>query len=196
MRKLSKLLILCFVTVVTSGANLYAQGADWNGILPLKSTRSDVEAKLGKPQASGWYEFPNETVRFRYSEYGCDEIETCYCLVPKDTVIEISVNLLQRRKLEEFKLDLSYFDKEADSHLLIYDYYTSEEVGVTYTVVRESATVTGITYFPSKKRCSSFEKINTTGVSPSTCSADSTALQIDHVGPQSLFFNLEKAENR
>lgn len=196
MRRISKLRILCFIAVVACGAELYAQGADWNGIRPLKSTRGDVEAKLGKPQESGWYVFPDETVRFRYSEYGCGEIETCYCLVPKDTVIEISVNLLSKRKLKEFNLDLSRFEKEADSHLLVYDYYTSEEIGVTYTVVRESSNVTSITYFPSKKRCSSFEKINTTGVSPLTCSADSTALQIDHVGPQSLFFNLEKAENR
>lgn len=164
MKTFSKLLILCFVTVVTSGANLYAKGADWNGILPLRSTRSDVEAKLGKPQESGWYVFPDETVRFRYSEYGCGEFKTCYCLVPKDTVIEISVNLLRKRKLKEFNLDLSHFQKEADSHLLVYDYYTSEEIGVTYTVVRESATVTGITYFPSKKSCSSFEKINTTSI--------------------------------
>jgi hypothetical protein len=164
MKTFSKLLILCFISVVAGSPDLYAQGADWNGIRPLKSTRGDVEAKLGKPQESGWYVFPDETVRFRYSEYGCGEIETCYCLVPKDTVIEISVNLLSKRKLKEFNLDLSQFEKEADSHLLVYDYYTSEEIGVTYTVVRESATVTGITYFPSKKSCSSFEKTNTTSI--------------------------------
>lgn len=164
MRKLSKLLILCFIPVVAGSLDLYAQGTDWTGIFPLMSKRSDVEAKLGKPQESVWYVFPDETVRFRYSEYGCGEFKTCYCLVPKDTVIEISVNLLRKRKLKEFNLDLSHFQKEADSHLLVYDYYTSEEIGVTYTVVRESATVTGITYFPSKKRCSLLEKINTTSI--------------------------------
>ena len=164
MRTFYMLRILCFIAVVSSSLAVHAQESDWNGILPLQSTRSDVEAKLGKPQESGWYDFPNETVRFRYSEYGCGEIETCYCLVPKDTVIEISVNLLRKRNLKEFNLDLSHFEKEADSHLLVYDYYTSEEIGVTYTVVRESSKVTSITYFPSKKSCSSFEKINTTSI--------------------------------
>lgn len=157
MRTFSKLRIFCFIAVVSSSLAVHAQESDWNGIIPLKSKRGDVEAKLGKPLESGWYEFPNETVRFRYSEYGCGEFETCYCLVPKDTVIEISVNLLRKRKLKEFNLDLSHFQKQADSHLLIYDYYTSEEIGVTYTVVRESSTVTSITYFPSRKSCSLFE---------------------------------------
>jgi hypothetical protein len=144
-------ILLLFILVVAGNIDLHAQGAVWNEIMPLRSTRNDVEQKLGKPEESGWYKFRNETVRFQYAEYGCGEIQTCYCLVPRDTVIEISVYLLKKRNLKEFNLDLSKFEKISDSHLLVYDYYTSDEMGITYTVFRKSGTVASINYFPSQK---------------------------------------------
>lgn len=83
--KALQLAILVFVSTIYS----YSQTNSWNGIIPLHSTRADVEKLFGKPDLS---EFDNniyrkEGVVFRYIGKRCQEGWD----VPKDTVLEISI---------------------------------------------------------------------------------------------------------
>jgi hypothetical protein len=51
---------------------MLVQAKEWRGIVPLKSTRADVERLLGKPNGPGRYEFENERAYIDYAK-GCDQ---------------------------------------------------------------------------------------------------------------------------
>src|SRR5689334_7259730 len=84
-----KLNCLAFVLLLVMSAT--SQAKPWRGIIPLKSTRADVERLLGTPNAKyGHYEFPEETATIYYAgEDECNDPSKCLCLVPKDTVLYI-----------------------------------------------------------------------------------------------------------
>ena len=71
------------LTVVLGGS---CEAKSWRGIVPLKSTRADVERLLGKPGKYNRYQFENERVSFDYSNGRCEGSDHCLCLVPADTV--------------------------------------------------------------------------------------------------------------
>src|SRR4029077_5440941 len=79
------------VLLILFSNDLRASAKDWRGIAPLRSTRSDVERLLGKPNESGRYQFPREKARITYSTGVCDRKENCECLAPEDTVLSIYV---------------------------------------------------------------------------------------------------------
>ena len=121
------------------GAKL-VQAKEWRGIVPLKSTRVDVERLLGKPNGLGRYEFNNERAYIDYAKE-CDQLKDCLCLVPKDTVISIFVTLESDLKLSELKLDRSKYKKSRSVHLPSIVNFTNDEEGITYTVDEEDEEV-------------------------------------------------------
>src|SRR5690349_3773129 len=88
-------IVFSLVVLVFFEQQLYA--AVWRGIVPLKSTRADVERFLGKPNELGLYEVNGEHVTIIYSEGPCIglyrslEKANCKCLVSKDTVLSIYI---------------------------------------------------------------------------------------------------------
>ncbi len=147
--KALQLTILILVLTVYS----YSQSNSWNGLIPLKSTRSDVENLLGKPRENGGYLINNGFVSIQYSEKLCENKKICECMIGKDTVIKIRVYLHQELKFNDLNLNLKKFKKKTDEHLLVYDSYSNFKEGVVYTVFKEENTVESITYLPSKKDC-------------------------------------------
>ena len=137
-------LCLCCVKLV--------QAKEWRGIVPLKSTRADVERSLGKPNGLGRYQFENERAYIDYAK-GCDQRKDCLCLVPKDTVIRISVTLESDLKLSQLKIDKSKYKKRRSAHLPSVVTFTNYEEGITYTVDEEDEEVTHITYSPTGRDC-------------------------------------------
>jgi hypothetical protein len=147
--KMLAAIMLLFSMVAVSEAK------DWRGIIPLRSTRADVEGALGKPNAPyGRYHIKNEEADITYSGERCRNGWN----VPPDTVIRIAVSLSGNRKLSEFNLDPNKFRKESDTQLTGNTYYTNREQGVTYRVL-ENGTVVSIYYGPTKEdeglRCAS-----------------------------------------
>jgi len=128
------------------------QAKEWRGIVPLKSTRADVERLLGKPNGLGRYEFDSERAYIDYAK-GCEQLKDCLCLVPKDTVISIFVTLESDLKLSELKLDGSKYKKSRSAHLPSIVNFTNDEEGITYTVDEEDKEVMHITYLPSAQDC-------------------------------------------
>ena len=128
------------------------QAKEWRGITPLKSTRTDVERLLGKPNGLGRYEFKNERAYIDYAA-GCDQLKDCLCLVPEDTVINIFVTLEIDLKFSDLNIDRTKYKKGRGPHLPTIVTYTNDEEGVIYTVDDDDNEVVHITYLPKKRDC-------------------------------------------
>ncbi len=126
----------------------------WMSLVPLRSTRGDVERLLGPPSGpcKGLcrYETKSEVIFVRYSQEPCSNKDDNRWLVPPDTVTELHVNLEKRPKLSSLKLNLKNFKRTDDPELHGYTSYTSEELGVSYSVSVDSR-VYSINKFPSRK---------------------------------------------
>lgn len=150
MKDTSTKIIFVFVLCMCSARNLCAK--EWRGIVPLKSSRGDVERLLGAPNTLGRYQFDKERAYIDYAK-GCDQMNDCLCLVPKDTVISIFVTLENDLKIADLKLNLTKFMKTRGTHLPGMVNYTNEEDGISYTVDEDDNEVTHIAYLPTRRDC-------------------------------------------
>jgi hypothetical protein len=134
---------------------------EWRGIVPLKSTRADVEKLLGKPNDLRRYQFENERAYINYSS-GCARIDDCLCLVPKDIVIYIFVTLESDLKFSNLKIDRTKYHKTKSTHLPGIVTYANDDEGIIYTVDDEDDEVMDITYLPTARDCRSLVKVRHT----------------------------------
>ena len=132
---------------------------EWRGIVPLKSTRTDVERKFGKPDKLGNYEFKNERVSFDYGNGPCKGLyltlgkDNCKCLADEDAVMSIFVEPTIKRKISDLKLDMKRFRRTPINpfpHTFEYDNITE---GITYTVDEQENEIMHVTYYPSPVDC-------------------------------------------
>lgn len=149
-----KIVFVCAIWLC-SASILHAK--EWRGIRPLKSTRADVEKLLGKPNNLGRYEFEDERAYIDYSK-GCDRVDDCLCLAPKDTVIDIFVTLESDLKLSDLKIDRTKYHKTRSTHLPGIVTYANDEDGIIYTVDDEDDEVMHMTYLPTARDCHSLIK--------------------------------------
>ncbi|MFN6962804.1 MAG: hypothetical protein ACK4S4_03455 [Pyrinomonadaceae bacterium] len=105
--------ILCLLAVTSS----FAQSNSWRGLVPLRSSRADVEKLLGPPKERRYsgpgYEDGETFVRFEYSNGDCDRGWD----VPKDTVLYITIEYLSelRQAPEELGInDTDFYLKTTD----------------------------------------------------------------------------------
>jgi hypothetical protein len=161
MRSFFKILLLCCAFASAAGA--HAQG--WKGIVPLHSTRADVERLLGPGggDCKCWYDFEDDHVRLDYAKAPCEGYPSGWN-VPADTVLTVTVYPERERQLSEFVLDQSKYDKDYEDTPVVH--YSSREQGVQYSVIPQSPTgdlknvISSIHYVPSSKdsrlRCPCF----------------------------------------
>ena len=126
----------------------------WNGITPLHSVRADVERLLGPPSAPCKnhckYETKTEVVFVGYSGEPCTNNDENRWRVPPDTVISVTVNLERTPKFSSLKLNPRKFTKTKDPELSGYTSYSSEELGVNYSVDNDGQ-VYSMHWFPTAK---------------------------------------------
>src|SRR5436190_1205603 len=97
------------------------QAKSWRGIVPLKSTRADVERLLGTPNSLGRYEFGDERAYVQYRENPCVgayrplEQDNCECFVSRDTVVSIHVTLEVLRTFSSLRLDKTKYQRKLDN---------------------------------------------------------------------------------
>lgn len=144
--KTIKIIVLCFSVVLVAHIHVYAKG--WRGIVPLHSTRADVEKLLGPP-SGGLYNLDNETVFFVYSGEPCADNIPYGFNVPPDTVWEIHVKPKDRRTIADLKLDLSKYRKAADSYIPAINYYENSVEGIIIETLLCGDRVTEITHRPA-----------------------------------------------
>lgn len=113
-------------------AAAHAQAKEWRRIVPLRSTRAQVERRLGKPRG-GYQELKTERAFFFYSSgRGCAGGEVWN--VPRDTVVRILVTPKTKLRLSALRLDLKRFEKSADAEVPTHALYKDKEAGLTYEV--------------------------------------------------------------
>jgi len=152
--------------------NLMAHAKEWRGIIPLRSTRADVERLLGSPiddpSNKGvfirTYRTEEENVTILYSDGPlCNGYLLRGYRVPKDTVISIIVRAAPF-PFSDLKLGSSKFKETTGGHTPDYSYFTHEEEGVSYEVYWKAVgkggengarerlrIVTSVEYSPSAK---------------------------------------------
>lgn len=134
-----------------------ATAKEWRGIVPLKSTRADVERLLGKPGKHGRYQFDEERAYIDYAGAGrCKPINGCLCFVSEDTVISIRVELEVEMSFSELKIDHTRFKKYISPQNPALASYSNEEAGIIYTV--DDGDVMAIEYLPTVKDCDEIKK--------------------------------------
>ena len=149
------MILTLLLFVLTSIA--HPQANSWQGIVPLHSTRIDVEKILGAPTPeskgldASTYKTGSGKVFILYSTGPCNVAPSNGWNAPRGTVIEVSVEPNVKPKLSDFKLDPSRFKKKRDPEVLDYTYYTDDENGISITVNIVEGVVVSISYWPTSK---------------------------------------------
>ena len=130
------------------------------GLVPLHSTRADVERLYGKPVADAClcnFRRSKETIHVAFATARCAGPEYGWN-VPKDTVQSFRVRPYDPPRLADLKPDLTGFVERYSSEDTRTTYYTNVENGVVLSV--QDGRVISVEYFPPEKengrRCAGF----------------------------------------
>lgn len=143
-------------------AHCFAEAKPWRGIVPLHSTRVEVERLLGAPSMDRGdtvvYDYENERASIEYSKGPC-KVKLSQWNVPRDTVTSIWITIKSNpQSASQLNLLAPKFKKSRDEHRPQVVYYSDLKAGVQYNVDETDGMVWAIKYFPSasdrKLRCS------------------------------------------
>lgn len=125
--------------------------------MPLQSKRADVERLLGEG-TNDHYQFERERVHVNYAGEKCHPVNGCLCLVPKDTVISIYVQLEVEMSFSRLKIDKKKYERYVSPQDPTIATYSNEEEGIIYTVNEKNDDVKAIQYIPAAKDCADLLK--------------------------------------
>lgn len=155
-----KLLFTCCACVCVFLSALQSRRSDgWKGIVPLHSTRGDVERLLGpsEEKCKCFYKTETEKVFVEYSQGPCKGFLSGWD-VPADTVLMISVQPNTEVRLSDLSLDLTKLVRTSGTDTSDV-YYTDNDRGVRYKV-SDSGIVRTVDYVPNRAdyplRCKGF----------------------------------------
>ena len=137
---------------------------EWRGIVPLKSTRTDVERHFGKPDKWGNYQVGDERVSFEYSDGPCTDLyrtlgkDSCYCSLEVGTVLSISVETTGRRMISDLKLDMKRIKRTPINPFPHTFEYADRTEGVNYEVDESENRVRSIEYYGAAVDCENIIK--------------------------------------
>jgi len=147
--------VCCFLATLG-----FLQEQGWRGIVPLHSTREDVERLVGPPMSNGiTYDLRNERVTIGYSEGNCEH--GAEWNIPPGRVTNIRVYLQTKVKLSDLLLDLSAFEKFDNARNRGSISYVSKERGISVSTDSKDE-VFLMEYFPKASethlRCSTIPR--------------------------------------
>lgn len=124
---------------------------DWRQIVPLKSTRTDVERLLGpsKEPYFAIYRLEQGNLFIEYSSGPCRPERNGGWNVPENIVLNVTFAPKQRRRIADLKLDPKKFRKVIDEHVVGIVYFVNDEEGITYEVQR--GRIDSVEYGPAKR---------------------------------------------
>ncbi|HWS88764.1 MAG TPA: hypothetical protein VN282_17450 [Pyrinomonadaceae bacterium] len=123
----------CACAALLLAAAAHVQAKEWRRIVPLRSTRAQVERRLGKPRRGGHHELKTERAFFHYSSgRGCAGGEGWN--LARDTVVRIVVTPKRKLRLSALRLDMKRFEKSLDAEIPTHALYRDKEAGLTYEV--------------------------------------------------------------
>jgi hypothetical protein len=157
------IVLVLLLPAIYSGAGLSAsqaqfammqspdEGKGWKGLVPLRSTRRDVEALLGPPTPGGQslYQTNEATVYVGYSDGPCEKGWPYGWNVDKDTVVSIVVSPKEPVMFTDLKIDKNKYRQTRDSHINSRMLYANQGEGITLTVDEITGKVKSFTYHPT-----------------------------------------------
>ena len=145
--------VMIVFAILFFSTNLFGAGFDWwlklKEIKPLNSTRTEVEAIVGKPDTLGrdsaYYNIPDGRLNVTYSNGICSPDENEGWNAPEGVVIDLFFTLEYEIELSKFidytKIDLDKFSIEkghADTPPNIPYDYDYEEDGINLSIFERS----------------------------------------------------------
>jgi hypothetical protein len=133
--------LVIFAAAAVLSARTIAFSQSWRQIVPLHTTRSQVEKHLGKPTIIGsvpTYYFANERVEVFFAQYPCGHpLNLGKWNVRPGTVLSINIIPKEKLRLADMQLDLSKFRKERIPFDFPYEYshLVNDEEGLTLSLV-------------------------------------------------------------
>ncbi|MFL6257524.1 MAG: hypothetical protein ACJ74T_21165 [Pyrinomonadaceae bacterium] len=127
-----------------------ARAQEWRAIVPLQSTRADVERLLG-PAADSYgvvYELKAGNLSVEYSTGFCAGEKQQGWNVPEDVVISYLFSPKVKQRPADLRLDPKKFRKVKDEHVGG-DYYVNAEDGITYAI--QGGVVDYVEYYPAAR---------------------------------------------
>lgn len=133
------------------GTLSFSQAQGWRGIVPLHSTREDVERLIGAPMMPNGitYDLKNERVNVGYSDGSCGKSQAEWN-VPSGTVTSIIIYPQAKLMLSDLSIDLNRFEKFINPHNPDSVYYNNNEQGISFGT-KSTGEVVVIEYFPAAK---------------------------------------------
>jgi hypothetical protein len=135
--------------------NIAAKG--WRDLVPLHSTRVDVERLLGVPRNQSdcvdnlcTYVLSDVNVLFHYSAGNCASGRGAWD-VPPDTVVYITVYPKPADRWSSLEIDKAKFRRTPDEHIKQLVSYVNEEEGLIIRVNEDIDEVSGFYYVPSAR---------------------------------------------
>jgi hypothetical protein len=124
---------------------------DWQWIVPLKTTRTEVERILGPTKTAYYadYQLNDGALFIEYSSGPCRPDRKGGWDVPENVVVSMSFSPKHHQKLSALKLDSRKYRKVIDPELPSVTYYINEVDGITYSI--QSRKVDYVEYGPAKK---------------------------------------------
>ena len=148
---------VCLLLIPAFAASLAIAQETFRGIVPLVTTRSEVERKLGKPNGYGRYELEEGRVYINYRETKCEAKNTSclLCLAPTGTVLTIVIEPNTDRYIKDLELDPNFWTKAnvQGDHLSGMQVYVNEKAGMFYTVNSTDGWIKSLTYEGSEETC-------------------------------------------
>lgn len=146
----SKVLCGLFVILALAAAS---NAKEWRGIVPLRSTREDVERKFGQPvrQSSydAFYNLKDVQVTFHFSEGDCNKWPYGWN-VPAGTVEEITVYPMGELTVSQLKFDRSKFREAFDVHYRI-RHFIDDETGYSIVSANDDQKIMHFNYYWTAK---------------------------------------------
>lgn len=146
-RILGVLLLSTFVAI----SALTVKAQDWRQIVPLKTTRTEVERLLGPSKEAYYadYQLPEGHLFIEYSSGPCRPNRKGGWNVPENIVVSMSLSPKHPETVHELKLNSKKFRKVTGQHLPSVTYYINDEDGITYAI--QQGKVDYVEYGPPKK---------------------------------------------
>jgi hypothetical protein len=146
-----KVNLACLFLILLIPTRSEAQG--WRGIIPLHSTRADVERLIGPSKSPEkymeFYKLVGEYVFIEYSSGPCSKDRDGGWDVPLNTVVSLYVRQVIKPRLDDLNIDLSKYEKTEDYKFPGVFYYYYAEDGLRLTVMEGK--VDAVEYGPKAK---------------------------------------------
>jgi hypothetical protein len=122
----------------------------WHGIVPLRSTRQDVERLIGQPATPGGssYQTSSVSVYVQYSDGPCEKGWPFGWDAPRDTVVMITISSKNKTLLADLNLNETKYQIWHETHLSNMVHYTNHEEGIDIQADEDRGIVISINYMP------------------------------------------------